>query len=80
MSIGQTLPATKADILAGSTNGFHATFVAAPTGVISEFVPMGTLINQVGTGMASYSVGAGYFAAGCAGGPTQIYGLPVMLN
>ena len=80
MSIGQTLPATMADILAGSTNGFHATFVAAPTGVISEFVPMGTLINQVGTGMASYSVGAGYFAAGCAGGPTQIYGLPVMLN
>ena len=78
--IGTTVPSSMADILAGSQNALHATFVAAPTGVIAEFVPSGSLINQVVTGMASYSCATGYLAAGCGFGPCQIYGLPVLLN
>ena len=80
ISIGTTVPSSMADILAGSQNALHATFVAAPTGVIAEFVPSGSLINQVVTGMASYSCATGYLAAGCGFGPCQIYGLPVLLN
>jgi hypothetical protein len=30
--------------------------------------------------MASYSVGAGFMATGCAFGPHQVYGLPLLLN
>ena len=80
ISIGTTVPCSMADILAGSTNGLHATFIAAPTGVVAEFVPSGSIINQVVTGMSSYSTATGYTALGCAFGPTQIYGLPVLLN
>ena len=80
ISIGTQVPSSMADILAGSQNALHATFVAAPTGVIAEFVPSGSLINQVVTGMASYSCATGYLAAGCGFGPCQIYGLPVLLN
>ncbi len=40
----------------------------------------GAIINQVNNGIASYGVNTGFFAAGCSAGPTQIYGLPVLLN
>ena len=53
------------DILTGAISGVHNTFIAAPTGVITEFVTAGNIMNQVVTGMASYGVGAGYMATGC---------------
>jgi len=56
--------------------------VASPTGGIGEVVTSGSgaIINQVTTGVISHGVGVGFAAFGCALGPTQIYGLPVMLN
>ena len=80
ISVGQTMPSSMADILAGSTNAFHATFIAAPTGVIAEFVPMGAIINQCNSGMGAYVVNSGYLAVGCSAGPCQVFGLPVLLN
>ena len=80
ISVGQTKPSSMADILAGSQNSFHATFISAPTGVIAEFVPQGAIINQCNTGMGAYVVNSGYLAVGCSAGPCQVFGLPVLLN
>ena len=65
------------DIIGGAVSGVHNTFIAAPTGVITEFVTAGNIMNQVVTGMASYSVGAGYMATGCGFGPHQVYELAI---
>mgnify|MGYP001029613569 CR=1 FL=1 len=80
IAIGTMVPASQVDIIAGSTAGAHAEFIAAPTGVIGEFVPQGSIVNQVVTGLSSYSVAAGYMATGCGFGPHQVYGLPLLLN
>ena len=80
ISVGTTMPSSFADIMVGTQNAFHATFVACPTGVIAEFVPSGAIINQCNAGLGAYVVNTGYLAAGCAMGPTQIFGLPVLLN
>ena len=80
ISVGQQMPSSMADILAGSQNSFHATFISAPTGVIAEFVPQGAIINQCNNGLGAYVVNNGYMAVGCAAGPCQIFGLPVLLN
>ena len=80
ISVGTQMPSSFADIMVGSQNAFHATFIAAPTGVIAEFVPSGAIINQCNAGLGAYVVNTGYLAAGCAMGPTQIFGLPVLLN
>ena len=81
MSVGSSLPSGMVDIVAG-TSGGHATLVACPAGGIGEFVTAGggAIVNQVTSGVASYGVGTGLFAAGCGVGPTQIYGLPLLLN
>ena len=81
MSVGASLPSGMVDIVAG-TSGGHATLVACPAGGIGEFVTAGggAIVNQVTSGVASYGVGTGLFAAGCGVGPTQIYGLPLLLN
>ena len=80
IAVSSTIPGSMNDIIAGSVSGVHNTFIAAPTGVITEFVTAGNIMNQVVTGMASYSVGAGYMATGCGFGPHQVYGLPLLLN
>ena len=80
ITVGQTLPGSMADVLAGSQNCFHATFISAPTGVIAEFVPQGAIINQCNNGLGAYVVNSGYMAVGCSSGPCQIFGLPVLLN
>lgn len=80
ISVGTTQPASINDITTGSNVGIHNTFVAAPTGTITEFVPNGTLVNQVVTGMISNVVGTGYAATGCTFGPHQVFGLPLLLN
>ena len=80
ISVGQQMPSSMADILAGSQNSFHATFISAPTGVIAEFVPQGAIINQCNNGLGAYVVNNGYMAVGCAAGPCQVFGLPVLLN
>jgi len=80
IAIGTTVPASQIDIIAGSTSGAHAEFIAAPSGVIGEFVPQGSIVNQVVTGLSSYSVASGYMATGCGFGPHQVYGLPLLLN
>ena len=80
ISVGQEKPSSMADILAGSQNSFHATFISAPTGVIAEFVPQGAIINQCNNGMGAYVVNSGYLAVGCSAGPCQVFGLPVLLN
>ena len=80
ISVGTSMPSSFADIMVGTQNAFHATFVACPTGVIAEFVPSGAIINQCNAGLGAYVVNTGYLAAGCAMGPTQIFGLPVLLN
>ena len=74
------MPGSMADVLAGSQNCFHATFISAPTGVIAEFVPQGAIINQCNNGLGAYVVNNGYMAVGCSAGPCQIFGLPVLLN
>ena len=68
------------DVLLGSVAAAHTTFIATPTGVISEFVPTGSILNQVAAGLINYSVGTGYMAVGCGLGPNQVYGLPLLLN
>ena len=78
--ISTAVPGSMNDIIAGSVSGVHNTFIAAPTGVITEFVTAGNIMNQVVSGMASYSVGTGYMAVGCGFGPNQVYGLPLLLN
>lgn len=80
IAVSSTIPGSMNDIIAGSVSGVHNTFIAAPTGVITEFVTAGNIMNQVVAGMASYSVGAGYMATGCGFGPHQVYGLPLLLN
>ena len=82
MSVGQAQPSAMADIVTGASPGAHMTMVATPTGGIGEIVTggSGAIINQVTTGLVSYGVGTGLAALGSALGPTQIYGLPVMLN
>ena len=80
ITVGQQLPGSMADVLAGSQNCFHATFISAPTGVIAEFVPQGAIINQCNSGLGAYVVNSGYMAVGCSSGPCQIFGLPVLLN
>lgn len=82
MSLATQQPTTIADIIAGSSAGVHFTFVSSPTGGIGEIVASGSgaIINQVSTGVASYGVGTGFMATGCAVGPHQVYGLPLLLN
>ena len=80
IAFSTTIPGSMNDIIGGAVSGVHNTFIAAPTGVITEFVTAGNIMNQVVTGMASYSVGAGYMATGCGFGPHQVYGLPLLLN
>ena len=80
VAFSTTIPGSMNDIIGGAVSGVHNTFIAAPTGVITEFVTAGNIMNQVVTGMASYSVGAGYMATGCGFGPHQVYGLPLLLN
>ena len=79
---GVTFPATISDVIIGSTTGNHFTFVASPTGGIAEVVTgaTGAIVNQVTTGVIAHGVTTGFAAFGCAVGPTQIYGLPVLLN
>lgn len=73
-------PGSIHDICLGTTSGIINSFIACPSGVITEFTPSGSIVNQVVSGMASYSVGAGFMATGCAFGPHQVYGLPLLLN
>ena len=80
IAVSTYTPGSMNDILTGAISGVHNTFIAAPTGVITEFVTAGNIMNQVVTGMASYGVGAGYMATGCGFGPHQVYGLPLLLN
>ncbi len=82
MSLATQSPTTIADIIAGSQAGVHFTFVSSPTGGIGEIVASGSgaIINQVSTGVASYGVSTGFMAVGCAVGPNQVYGLPLLLN
>jgi len=82
MSVAQSMPTTMADIITGSSPGVHFTFVASPTGGIGEIVASssGAIVNQVTTGLASYGVGTGFMSTGCAVGPHQVYGLPLLLN
>ena len=80
-SVTRVLCAFNADVVSGTT-GAHFTFVNTASGGIAEIVNAagGAIINQVNNGIASYGVNTGFFAAGCSAGPTQIYGLPVLLN
>ena len=82
MSVGNTKPGAMADIVTGGSPGAHMTMIATPTGGIGEIVTggSGAIINQCTTGLVSYGVGTGLAALGSGLGPTQIYGLPVMLN
>ena len=82
MTVGQSGPSAMADIVTGGSPGAHMTMVATSTGGIGEIVTggQGAIINQVTTGLVSYGVGTGLAALGAGLGPTQIYGLPVMLN
>lgn len=82
MSLGTKGAAGMADIVAGSGAGAHMTLVSTPTGGIGEIVTggSGAIVNQVTSGLLSHGCGTGLAAFGCALGPTQIYGLPVMLN
>ena len=79
-TVAVSQPGSIHDICIGSTSGIINSFIACPTGVITEFTPSGSIVNQVVSGMASYSVGAGFMATGCAFGPHQVYGLPLLLN
>ena len=82
MALGTKTAAGMADIVTGSNSGAHMTLVATPTGGIGEIVSSGSgaIVNQVTSGLLSMGCGTGLAAFGCALGPTQIYGLPVMLN
>ena len=82
LALGNVKPAGMADIVTGSQAGAHMTLVATPTGGIGEIVTggSGAIVNQVTSGLLSHGCGTGLAAFGCALGPCQIYGLPVMLN
>lgn len=82
MALGTSTACGMADIVTGSSAGAHMTLVATPTGGIGEIVTSGSgaIVNQVTSGLLSMGCGTGLAAFGCALGPTQIYGLPVMLN
>ena len=82
MALGTKGASGMADIVTGSGSGAHMTLVATPTGGIGEIVTggSGAIVNQVSSGLLSHGVGTGLAAFGCSLGPTQIYGLPVMLN
>lgn len=81
ISFANTNVGGMADIVLGTT-GAHFTFINTATGGIAEIVNSagGAIINQVSTGLASYGVGTGFMATGCAAGPHQVYGLPLLLN
>lgn len=79
-TVATAQPGSIHDICIGTTSGIINSFIACPTGVITEFTPSGSIVNQVVSGMASYSVGSGFMANGCAFGPHQCYGLPLLLN
>ena len=79
-TVATSQPGSIHDICIGTTSGIINSFIACPTGVITEFTPSGSIVNQVVSGMASYSVGSGFMANGCAFGPHQCYGLPLLLN
>ena len=80
IGLNATHPVSFNDILLGSTNGIHSTFILSPTGVISEFCTNGANITTVVTGLLTTSLGTGYMSTGCALGPHQVYGLPLLLN
>lgn len=82
MALGTSTACGMADIITGSNAGAHMTLVATPTGGIGEICTSGSgaIVNQVSSGLLSHGCGTGLAAFGCALGPTQIYGLPVMLN
>jgi len=82
MSVANTVPTAFADIMTGGQPGVHFTFVSTPTGGIGEIVTCasGAIINQTTTGLCSYGVNTGFAAFGCAVGPNQVYGLPLLLN
>lgn len=80
IGLNTTHPVSFNDILLGSTNGIHSTFILSPTGVISEFCTNGANITTVVTGLLTTSLGTGYMSTGCALGPHQVYGLPLLLN
>lgn len=75
-----TQPGTIHDLCAGSVSGVINSFIACPTGVITEFVPSGSIVSQVVAGMMHNGVGSGFMSTGCAFGPHQVYGLPLLLN
>ena len=76
-----TIPGGIVDMVNGSAGG-HVTMVNTAAGGIGEFVNggAGAIVNNVTTGVASYNVGSGIMTVGCLGGPTQVYGLPLLLN
>ena len=81
MTVSTAQPGGIVDVVTGATGG-HGTLVTCASGGIGEFVTGGggAIINQVTSGAASYSVGTGIMSLGCAVGPCQIYGLPLLLN
>jgi hypothetical protein len=76
-----TVPGGIVDIVNGTAGG-HCTLVNTASGGIGEFVQgaTGAIINNVTTGIASYNVGTGIMTIGTSTGPTQVYGLPLLLN
>ena len=82
LTLANTMPTTIADIMTGGQPAVHFTFVSTPTGGIGEIVTCasGAIINQTTTGLCSYGVNTGFAAFGCAVGPNQVYGLPLLLN
>lgn len=81
MTNGIAQPCGIVDVVTGTTGG-HGTLVTTANGGIGEFVTGGggAIMNQVTSGVASYGVGTGIMSLGCSVGPTQIYGLPLLLN
>ena len=81
MAVSAAQPCGVVDVITGSTGG-KATVVTTAAGGIGEFVTAagGAIVNAVTSGTIAYSVGAGIASFGCGVGPTQIYGLPLMLN
>lgn len=76
-----TVPGGIVDVVNGTAGG-NVAMVNTASGGIGEFVngAAGAIVNNVTTGFASYNVGTGVMTAGCSVGPTQIYGLPLLLN
>ena len=81
MAVSAAQPCGVVDVITGTTGG-KATVVTTGAGGIGEFVTAagGAIVNAVTSGTIAYSVGAGIASFGCGVGPTQIYGLPLMLN